>query len=83
MNPITESDTNRNSLDLLAQLRQIVCHAGRSDIRSVSALLSKVIGSQNAALMCVRLLYWFPRATKRGGWVYKSWRDWNAECNTT
>jgi hypothetical protein len=81
MNPITEFHTNRNALDLLAQLRQIVHHAGRSDIRSVSALLGKVVGNQNAALMCMRLLYWFPRATKRDGWVYKSWRDWNAECN--
>jgi hypothetical protein len=81
MNPITESHTNCTAPDLLAQLRQIVHYVGRSDIRSVPALLSKVIGNQNAALMCIRLLYWFPRATKRDGWVYKSWRDWNAECN--
>jgi hypothetical protein len=31
--------------------------------------------------MAVRLLHWFPRAKKAGGWVYKWWRDWNAECN--
>jgi hypothetical protein len=31
--------------------------------------------------MAVRLLHWFPKSKKVGGWVYKSWRDWNAECN--
>ena len=31
--------------------------------------------------MSLHLLYWFPRATRVEGWVYKSWRDWQAECN--
>jgi hypothetical protein len=35
----------------------------------------------NAGLMAVRLLHWFPKSKKAGGWVYKSWRNWNAECN--
>jgi len=63
--PIAESHTNRTTLDLLAQLRQLVRNAGRSDIRSVPTLIGKVIGNQIAGIMCVRLLYWFPRATKR------------------
>ncbi len=40
-----------------------------------------MLGDRNAAMMCYRLLFWFPRARKNGGWVYKSWRDWLAECN--
>jgi hypothetical protein len=67
--------------DLLARLQNVVRQLNRSDIRTVSALISKALGDQNAALMCIRLLHWFPRAKKSGGWVYKSWRDWNAECN--
>jgi hypothetical protein len=67
--------------DLLARLQLVVRQLNRSDIRTVSALIAKALGDQNAALMCVRLLHWFPYAKKAGGWVYKSWRDWNAECN--
>jgi hypothetical protein len=40
-----------------------------------------VLGDRNAGQMVVRLLHWFPKVKKLGGWVYKSWRDWNAECN--
>ena len=67
--------------DLLARLQNVIRQLNRSDIRTVSSLISKVIGDQNAGLMAVRLLHWFPRSKKVGGWVYKSWRDWNAECN--
>ncbi len=67
--------------DLLARLQNVVRELNRPDIRTVSALISKVLGDQNAGLMAVRLLHWFPRSKKVGGWVYKSWRDWNAECN--
>jgi hypothetical protein len=67
--------------DLLACLQNVVRQLNRPDIRTVSALISKVIGDQNAGLMVVRLLHWFPKSKKAGGWVYKSWRDWNAECN--
>jgi hypothetical protein len=67
--------------DLLARLQNVVRQLNRPDIRTVSALIAKVIGDQNAGLMAVRLLHWFPRSKKVGGWVYKSWRDWNAECN--
>ena len=67
--------------DLLARLQNLVRQLNRSDIRTASSLISKVLGDQNAGLMAVRLLHWFPRSKKVGGWVYKSWRDWNAECN--
>ncbi len=67
--------------DLLACLQNVVRQLNRPDIRTVSALIAKALGDQNAGLMAVRLLHWFPRAKKVGGWVYKSWRDWNAECN--
>src|SRR5690349_12306584 len=67
--------------DLLARLQNVVRQLNRPDIRTVSALIAKVIGDQNAGLMAVRLLHWFPKSKKAGGWVYKSWRDWNAECN--
>ena len=67
--------------DLLARLQNVARQLNRSDIRTVSSLISKVIGDQNAGVMAVRLLHWFPRSKKVGGWVYKSWRDWNAECN--
>jgi hypothetical protein len=67
--------------DLLARLQNVVRQLNRSDIRTVSALIAKALGDQNAGLMSIRLLHWFPRAKKAGGWVYKSWRDWNAECN--
>ena len=62
---------------------------GRRAIPSLTAialiatalLLPRFTGDQNAGLMATRLLHWFPRSKKAGGWVYKSWRDWNAECN--
>jgi hypothetical protein len=81
MNGYTAAGATDRQPDLLARLQNVVRQLNRSDIRTVSALIAKVLGDQNAALMCVRLLHWFPRARKAGGWVYKSWRDWNAECN--
>lgn len=66
--------------DWLALLRQLLCELNRSDIRSVDALLSKLTGDANAALMLLRLLYWTPKS-KRDGWIYKSWQDWDAETN--
>jgi hypothetical protein len=67
--------------DLLPHLRQIVRIVNRPDIHSVSVLLNRMLGNRNAATMCLHLLYWFPRATRAEGWVFKSWRDWQAECN--
>ncbi len=81
MNGYTAAGNLNRQPDLLARLQNVVRQLNRSDIRTVSALISKVIGDQNAGLMTVRLLHWFPKSKKVGGWVYKSWRDWNAECN--
>jgi hypothetical protein len=81
MNGYSAAGTLDRQPDLLARLQNVVRQLNRSDIRTVSALIAKVIGDQNGGLMAVRLLHWFPRAKKVGGWVYKSWRDWNAECN--
>ncbi len=81
MNGYTVAGNFDRQPDLLARLQNVVRQLNRSDIRTVSALISKVIGDQNAGLMAVRLLHWFPKSKKVGGWVYKSWRDWNAECN--
>ncbi|QPC80911.1 hypothetical protein G4Y79_14475 [Phototrophicus methaneseepsis] len=77
-NTIFSSDTY--ALDWLSKLRTLLRDLHRPDIRSVDALLSKLTGDANAALMLLRLLYWTPKS-KRDGWIYKSWRDWNAECN--
>lgn len=81
MNGYSTAATLHNQPDLLARLQNVVQLLHRSDIRTVSALIAKALGDQNAAMMAVRLLYWFPRSKKAGAWVYKSWRDWNAECN--
>ncbi|MAU12444.1 MAG: hypothetical protein CL607_21650 [Anaerolineaceae bacterium] len=74
------SQTHEITTDLLGGLRQLVREVNRRDIRSVDALLSKLTGDANTALMLLRLIYWTPKS-KRDGWVYKSWRDWDAECN--
>ena len=68
-------------MDWIAQLTRLVRALHRSDIRSVAALIGKLLDDPVAATMAVRLLYWLPKATRPGGWVYKSWRDWAAECN--
>jgi len=81
MNGYAAAGTLDRQPDLLTRLNNVVRQLNRSDIRTVSSLIGKVLGDQNAGQMAVRLLHWFPRAKKAGGWVYKSWRDWNAECN--
>ena len=81
MNGYSTAVTLSQQPDLLARLQNVVRQVNRSDIRTITSLMAKVLGDQNAALMCVRLLHWFPRAKKPGGWVYKSWRDWDAECD--
>jgi hypothetical protein len=65
-------------MDVLNHLRDLIHRLNRHDIRSVQALSKKVTGDQAAAVMLMRLLYWLPKS--RSGWVYKSWRDWEAEC---
>jgi hypothetical protein len=65
---------------LLKNLTNIVIALDRPDIQTADALLTKMLGDQVGGRMLARLLYWFPKAVKAGGWVYKSWRDWSAEC---
>lgn len=81
MNGTAAAGTLNRQPDLLARLHNLVRQLNRTDIRTVSSLISKVLGDQPAGQMAMRLLHWFPRAKKAGGWVYKSWRDWHAECN--
>src|SRR3982750_828692 len=69
MNGYTSAGTLDRQPDLLARLQNVVRELNRPDIRTVSALIAKVIGDQNAGLMAVRLLHWFPKAKKAGGWV--------------
>lgn len=68
-------------MDLLNHLRDLLHRLDRPDVRSVQALCKKVTGDHVAAQMLTRLLYWTPRS--QSGWVYKSWRDWEAECGLT
>lgn len=68
-------------IDWIAQLTRLVRSLHRSDIRSVATLIGKLLDDPVAATMALRLFYWLPKATRPGGWVYKSWRDWAAECN--
>ena len=75
----TAMNVSQNT-DWLGLLRQLVCTINRPDIRSLDAFLSKLTGDANTAMMLLRLLYWTPKS-KCEGWIYKSWRDWNAECN--
>jgi hypothetical protein len=65
---------------ILTPLTQVLIHLDRPDIQTVDALLAKMVRDQVGGRMLARLLYWFPKAVKVGGWVYKSWRDWSAEC---
>lgn len=65
-------------MDVLAQLRQLISQAPARQRCTVQLLLKRLTGDQVAALMLGRLLYWLPRS--QSGWVFKSWRDWQAEC---
>lgn len=77
----TTAGNTSSQPDLLARLQNVVRQLNRHDIRTVTSLIGKIINDQPAAAMMMRLLYWFPRSRNTDGWVYKSWRDWNAECN--
>ena len=67
MNSYSAAGTLHRQTDLLARLQNVVRQLNRPDIRTVSSLIAKAIGDQNAGLMAVRLLHWFPRARKIGG----------------
>ncbi len=81
MDNVSVTQQHAPSTDWLCLLQALVRLLQRPDIRSVPALIGKLLADPCAAQMCLRLLYWLPRAKKAGGWVYKSARDWNAECN--
>ncbi len=81
MDNVMVTQQHAPSTDWLGLLQTLVRLLQRPDIRSVPALIGKLLTDPCAAQMCLRLLYWLPRAKKAGGWVYKSARDWNAECN--
>ncbi len=81
MDNVSVTQQHPPSTDWLGLLQPLVRLLQRPDIRSVPALIGKLLADRCAAQMCLRLLYWLPRAKKAGGWVYKSARDWNAECN--
>ena len=42
----------------------------------------KAIGA-NAALLLSQLLYWHPRATQQGNWIYKTQAQWESETGLT
>ncbi|GAB5494565.1 MAG: hypothetical protein Phog2KO_47800 [Phototrophicaceae bacterium] len=69
------------SQDLSLSLHNLVCALDRPEFCTVESLLNQFVGNNNAGAMLRRLIYWFPKAKKFGGWVYKSWRDWGAEIN--
>lgn len=81
MNTKTVARSFDHKTDILSRLQNVVIQLKRSDIRTTNALISKMLGDRNAAQMCMRLLHWFPRSRNPAGWVYKSWRNWDAECD--
>ena len=66
--------------ELFMRLSVLVRNLKRDDLTTVEALLADLTGSRAAALMLGRLLIWWPKAANPDGWVYKSHRDWWAEC---
>ncbi len=81
MNSYTQAGASTQPIDWIAQLTCLVRTLHRADIRSVATLIGKLLDDPVAATMALKLLHWLPKATRPGGWVYKSWRDWAAECN--
>ena len=69
------------SQDLSLSLHNLVCALDRPEFATVESLLNQFAQNNNAGAMLRRLIYWFPKAKKFGGWVYKSWREWGAEIN--
>ena len=68
-------------MDILNQLRELIFRLNRDDVTTVQSLLKRITGDQIATIMLTRLLYWLPKS--QTGWVFKSWRDWEAECGLT
>ena len=61
-------------------LHQFVIELQLNEIQTMDALLVQMMEDHAAARMIARILYWRDKAVKFGGWVWKSWRDWRAEC---
>ncbi len=61
-------------------LHQFVIDLNHDEIQTMDALLVQMTGDYAASRMLARILYWRDKAIKFGGWVWKSWRDWRAEC---
>jgi hypothetical protein len=61
-------------------LHQFVIGLDHNEIQTMDALLVQMTGDYAASRMIARILYWRDKAIKLGGWVWKSWRDWRAEC---
>ncbi|MEO8608877.1 MAG: DnaA N-terminal domain-containing protein [Chloroflexota bacterium] len=61
------------------RLKALVKNLERDDLTTTEALLVDMTGSRVAAQMLNRLLIWWPKATNKEGWVYKSEDEWWAE----
>ena len=61
-------------------LHQFIIELQLDEIQTMDALLVQMMQDHAAARMIARILYWRDKAVKFGGWVWKSWRDWRAEC---
>ena len=61
-------------------LHQFIIGLQLDEIQTMDALLVQMMQDHAAARMIARILYWRDKAVKFGGWVWKSWRDWRAEC---
>jgi hypothetical protein len=61
-------------------LHQLVVDLHLEETQTLDALLAQMTGDYAASRMLARILYWRDKAIKFGGWVWKSWRDWYAEC---
>jgi hypothetical protein len=66
--------------ELLGEIRRIT---GRDIVLAVPRSFITLTGEPHAALLLSQLLYWTPRATLPGGWVYKSRAEWFAEIGGT
>jgi hypothetical protein len=64
----------------ITYLHQLVVDLHLEETQTLDALLAQMTGDYAASRMLARILYWRDKAIKFGGWVWKSWRDWYAEC---
>lgn len=63
------------------KLFTVVTKINQPTLRSVEALLIDLTEDHVAGLMLNKLFFWWSRS--KDGWVYKSWRDWDAELRIT